>query len=339
MQPSAYSNVNAWPSQLLGAATSQGKTYGLPIMLAPSAMYYNAGAFEKKGLSAKREDFPKTLDDLKRVSKTFTTWSGDSLGSAGFLPGLNGSDLPLWFALNGGGMFDVANNKYVINQERNAEILQFILDWYRDEYHGVAAKARDTVGFQSQNTFFETPQAFQRGALAMTTASIVASEQLARQPLATEAKNWNVAAYPIGPSGNNAVTFGLTAWVVLPKNAKHREDVFKYVDYVGGKGMTDSLAFDFGVFIPGNKAIVQPQGSKALEQARGEAFAADWLAFFLKQRDSTTVFDTSPIAGFASDVLGLQMDDVIRGKTAAREALNQTQKICQERFEKIVKKN
>ncbi len=75
-----------------------------------------------------------------------------------------------------------------------------------------------------------------------------------------------------------------------------------------------------------------------MEQSRGEAFAADLLSFFLKQRDITATFDTSPIAGFAADVLGLQMGDVIRGKATARDALQQTQKLCQERLEKVTKK-
>ena len=340
MQTSAYSNANAWPSAVMNIAKHQDKTYGLPILLAPNALYYNAGTFEKKGLSAKRDDFPKTWDEVRRISKTFTTWNGDTLQSAGYIPSLKATDLPLWFALNGGGMFDANTNKFVIDQERNIEILQFVLDWYRDEYRGDAGKVRNNSDFQTQDSFVDTPTAFQRGALAMTSGSIFASNRLSGQPLSAEASNWNVAPYPVGPSGKDSTTSGFTIWAVLPSKAKHRDDAFKYIDYVGGKGIVDAPAFDFGVFVPGNKTVVNLKGTKLIEQTRGEAFATDWLAFFLKQRDITTIlFDASPIAGFAGDMFLLQIDDIVRGKLKAGEALRQVQKLCQDRLEQALKKS
>ncbi len=156
MQSSTYSNANAWPASLLNTTTYDGKVYGLPLLVAPFALYYNAGAFEKKGIPARREDFPKTWDELKRISKQFTSWNGDALSTAGYLPGLKGDDMPLWFALNGGGLFDDASDRFVIDQERNLEILQFILDWYKDEYRGAASKARDTYDFQVGPSAFNT---------------------------------------------------------------------------------------------------------------------------------------------------------------------------------------
>ena len=90
---------------------------------------------------------------------------------------------------------------------------------------------------------------------------------------------------------------------MLPVHARHRDDVFKFVDFVGGKGIADAPASDFGIFMPGNKTVVTLKISKPIEQTRGEAFATDWLAFFLKQRDYTMAFDTSPITGFAREVL------------------------------------
>ena len=52
-----------------------------------------------------------------------------------------------------------------------------------------------------------------------------------------------------------------------------------------------------------------------------------------------TVFDLSPIAGSAADILGLQMDDVIHGKAKPSDALAQAQKLCQDRLEQALKKN
>jgi|GEM_PF-608459 len=338
---SSYSRPNNWPVPILAAATFEGKMYGLPLITAPYAIYYNAGAFEKKGISSKREDFPKTLEELKRVSKQFTSWSGETLTTAGYIPGLKGSDLPLWFALNGGGLFDNAKNKFVIDQERNVEIVQFILDWYKAEYHGDTTQAGIGGEFHAANASTETPKTFELGKLAMVSASILASDRLSKMSLTEEAKNWDVAPYPLGPSGKEVVTFSDTIWALVPIHAKHRDDAFKYVDYIGGKGLAtpDVLSFDFGTLLPGNKAITTPSGSQAVEQSRGATFAASWLAFFLKQRDMITVFDLSPIAGSAADILGLQMDDVIHGKAKPSDALAQAQKLCQDRLEQALKKN
>ena len=87
-------------------------------------------------------------------------------------------------------MFDANASKFVIDQERNIEILQFVLDWYRDEYRdeyrGEAGRVCNNSDFQGQDSFFDTPQAFQCGALAMTSGSIFASNRLVSQLLPEE---------------------------------------------------------------------------------------------------------------------------------------------------------
>jgi ABC-type glycerol-3-phosphate transport system substrate-binding protein len=334
LQTATHSTIDAWPAGLLRGAASEGKTYGLPVWLLPFTLYYNAGLFEKKGLSPKREDFPKTLDELRRLSKTLTTWKGDTLTSAGFLPGLTGVELHFWFALNGGGVYDSDGGTYVINQDRNVEMLQFLLDWYRDEYRGVAARARQTSGFTTRNGLFETPVAFRNGMLAVAEGTPFASEQLTREKLPENAANWDLAPYPTGPSSSRPLTSGFTFWGVIPTRSKFRDDVFRYIDYVSGPGTTDLQALEFGAFVPGNKTVQRMAGPAAMEGVRGPEFVAAWQAHFLRERDRMTVLDTSPFTGLAANMLDLELGDVLQGKGQARDALDRAQKLCQSRLEK-----
>jgi ABC-type glycerol-3-phosphate transport system substrate-binding protein len=334
---SQYSSVENWPAGLMRGATRDGKTFGLPLLTAPFAIYYNAALFEKKGLPAKRADFPKTLDELRRLSKTFTEWRGDALASAGFMPKISGADLPQWFAINGGGMFDADAGKFVINQDRNTQITEFLLDWHREEYRGVASRARNTVGFSSQSPYFELPPAFSSGALAMEISSVTVTEALARRATGDIAKSWDVAPFPTGPGADKPASFGLTLWGMIPSGARLRDDAFKFVDYVGGRGLIDLPVTEAGVLIAANKTVEQTSSSPALEKARDAAFASDLLAFFRGQAQAMTTLDDSPIANFASGVLSLNFEDVLTGKARAREALDATQKMCQDKLDQMRK--
>jgi ABC-type glycerol-3-phosphate transport system substrate-binding protein len=337
LSQSQYSGVENWPAGLMRGATRDGKVHGLPLVTAPFALYYNTALFEKKGVPAKREDFPKTLDELRRLSKTFTEWRGDALVSAGFLPKVSGADLPQWFAVNGGGMYDADAGKFVINQDRNVQITEFLLDWHREEYRGVASRARSTVGFSSQSPYFELPPAFSSSALAMEISSVTVTETLARRATGDIAKAWNVAPFPAGPGADKPASFGFTLWGMIPKGARVRDDAFKYLDFVGGRGLAELPVTELGTLIAANKTVEQTVISPALEKARDTAFATDLLAFFRQQAQAMTTLDDSPITNFASGVLTLNFDDVLTGKARAREALDATQKMCQDRLDQLKK--
>ena len=117
MKTSKYSKTEAWPPGVLASCLYKGSTYGLPVTAGTYALFYNQEMFEKAGLSSKREDFPKTWDDLRRLSKEFTKWDGDLLQAAGFIPFGGPADFygmavefPIWSHTNGGRVFDSCNH-------------------------------------------------------------------------------------------------------------------------------------------------------------------------------------------------------------------------------------
>ncbi len=50
------------------------------------SMWYNQDMLDAKGIPSDRASFPKTWDEMRRMSKEFTVWDGDRLVSAGFMP-------------------------------------------------------------------------------------------------------------------------------------------------------------------------------------------------------------------------------------------------------------
>ena len=141
MAASKYSQVENWPEAVLASCRWQGKVYGLPVAAGSYGIFYNQEALEAKGIPSGRADFPKTWDELKRLSAEFVRWEGDTLVSAGFMPWNDSVLLNIWSALNGSQIYDSASGKYTIDSEQNMEMMQYALDWLDEQYMGDWVKA------------------------------------------------------------------------------------------------------------------------------------------------------------------------------------------------------
>jgi multiple sugar transport system substrate-binding protein len=86
MRQAQYAQADNWPPVVLASCQFDGTTYGLPITAGSCGIWYNRDIFEQKGIPAGRDDFPKTWDELRRLSKEFTAWAGDTLALAFFIP-------------------------------------------------------------------------------------------------------------------------------------------------------------------------------------------------------------------------------------------------------------
>lgn len=60
---------------------------------------------EAKGIPSDRASFPKTWVEMRKMSKEYTVWDGDTLKSAGFMPNRIPETMAIWSALNGGMLF------------------------------------------------------------------------------------------------------------------------------------------------------------------------------------------------------------------------------------------
>ena len=128
MQQAQYAQAENWPSAVLASCRFAGKTYGLPVTAGSCGLWYNRDMFEHKGIPASRDDFPKSWDELRRLSKEFTVWKGDTLEVAGFIPWHAVEDLATWSALNGSQLYDAAHRKYTIDAEPNVAMMEYALD-------------------------------------------------------------------------------------------------------------------------------------------------------------------------------------------------------------------
>ena len=337
MKASRYSQVEAWPPGVLASCQWQGKTYGLPTAAGTYAVYYNEALFESKGISAKREDFPKTWDEMRKLSKEFTVWEGDTLKSVGFPITMVGAvELNIFSALNGSQFYDATNNKFTIDSEQNVEMMQYFLDWLNEEYKGDINAVNNSANWGFYPDSNGRPPEFQNGKVAMLSEGFWVAGDMYGAEVKPEAARWNVAQYPVGPSGSGTKSGYWPNWMVIPKGAKRREDAFKYMDYMSAIGIL--TWFEAIPDMPTNKNVdINKLLPKKVAEMRGEEFARDVLMFFYKQLDVATPMWTSPVQNFANDQITRMIEQVYTKQATPKDALAEAQKACQAELEKVMK--
>jgi multiple sugar transport system substrate-binding protein len=325
---------------VLASCQWKGVTYRLPAAAAPYAMYYNADLFEAKGISADPKDFPKTWDEMRRLSKEFTTWDGDLLTTAGFIPWGGPADFygmavqfVIWSHTNGGGTFDAANLKYTINSEQNIEMMRYALEWWEEEYKGDVIKVNTSANWYAYADGEGRPPAFQEGIYAMLNDGYwIATDMYAAE---VKIKQWNVAPFPVGPSGTRSASGYWPNWLVIPKGVPHKQDSFEYLDYM----VVDGMKVWFGIVpdLPANKKFPVDFVPPNLIDKVGESFATEVNTFFHNQlNDYAVAMWNSPVEDFYLDQLSVALEQIISKTATPEEALGAIQTSCQDELDKVL---
>jgi multiple sugar transport system substrate-binding protein len=341
MAHSKYSQVSNWPAGVLASCQFKGKTYGLPATAGSYAIYFNAEMFESKGVSTKPEDFPKTWDDLRKLSKEFTFWRGDTLETMGFFPftapGALGGDgaveIAIWSALNGTQLFDEKNLKYTLDSPENIEMMQYAVDWLNEEYKGDLVKVQTTANWAGYTDSQGRAPMWQEGKFAMLTQGFWFSTDM----YATEMKfqNWSAAQHPVGPSGKSTASGYWPNWLVIPKGSKHVQEAFDYLDYMGVEGI--QVWFANVPDIPANTLVPADLVPKTLAEKRGADFAKTMTTFFRKQLDVATPMWTSPVQDFGNDQISKALEQILSKTATPKDALGEAQRAAQAELEKALK--
>ncbi len=337
MAASTYAKAENWPAGLLSTCQYQGQTFGLPVTAGIYGIWYNQDLFDERGIPSDRASFPTTWDELRALSKEFTSWDGDTLVTAGFYPfgafwGGAPDTLPIWSALNGSQLFDAENLRYTIDDPANVAMLEYAIAWLDEEYRGDVMLA--TQSGQSWGAYAGEggPAAFQAGNLAMTEQGSWLMGDLYAEVDPTFT-NWNVAPFPVGPGGTESVTGSYPNWLVIPDGAAHATEAFGYLDYLSGEGVATWYATvpDLPTNLLAEKTVPQ-----VVVDRRGEEFATDITAFFQDQSQRATAMWNSPVQDFSNDQLRRVLEQIFLKQVTPAEGLADAQQASQAELDSLL---
>ena len=327
-------SIDTWPAGLLSSCQFKGATYGLPVTAGLYSMWYNQDLFDAKGIPSDRASFPKTWVELRKMSKEFTQWDGDTLKMAGFLPPRQPETYQIWSALNGGTLFDAANLKYTIDAEQNIEMFHFFLDWINEEYKGdlnLVDRSGATISGYPDDALGTAPM-FQAGRLAgfQSGSWLLGDLYGAFPPTFTR---WNLAPHPVGPSGTTSVSGTWPNWFVVPVGSKDPQAGFDYLTFMATEGVLTWFAAVPD--IPTNSLVTLTSPASLVER-RGEEFAKDAMAFFAEQAKVVTPMWNSPSQSFGNDQISLAMGKIFTKAATVEEALADAQAASQAELDRVL---
>ena len=195
---------------------------------------------------------------------------------------------------------------YSLDSPEAVETLTSFVAWMDEEYRG------DVIGRPGQqldgNRGRGRPPAFQAGLLGIMGNGFWVTGEIYNQvaPEDPVFTNWDVASYPIGPSGTATASGYWPNWAVVPTGAAHAPEAFGYIDYIGGpEGM--EIWFSKIPDLPTN-ANVPTMLPPTLVEKVGEEKATSITDFFKAQLDVATPMWTSPVESFATDQIQRTID-------------------------------
>ena len=327
-------NIDTWPAGLLSSCQFKGVTYGLPVTAGLYSMWYNREMFDAKGIPSDRASFPKTWVEMRKMSKEFTVWDGDTLTTAGFFPPRTAETYAIWSALNGGTLFDEKNLKYTIDAEQNVEMFHFFLDWINEEYKGDLNLVDRTGNFRDgyPDATLGTGPMFQAGRLAgFESGSWLLGDLYGDFP--PTFTNWDLADHPVGPSGTKTVSGTWPNWFVIPVGTKDPQAGFDYLTFMATEGVLTWFAAVPD--IPTNSLVTLTSPASLVER-RGEAFAAEAMAFFSEQAKIVTPMWNSPAQSFSNDQIKNAMGKIFSKASTVEDALADAQAASQAELDRVL---
>ncbi|GAB3739677.1 ABC transporter substrate-binding protein [Microlunatus parietis] len=326
MASSQNSAADQWPESVLASCRFEDKTYGLPFTAGSYGVFYNQEWFEEKGIPSDRASFPSTLIELRELSAEFTRWKGDVLERAGFMIPFDAVRLPIWSGLNGGRIYDAANRRYEIDSEQNIELFEFFLSWLDEEYQGDINKVNE-----SWTSLGDAPPIFQQQRLAMIDDGTWMMGSF--YSVEAEFERWEVAPFPVGPSGSTPVSGYWPNWLAIPQASNDSDAAFGYLDYLAVTGA--QAQFEIFPDLPTNAKIDPAIVPKALVERRGEKFAKDAVAFFRQQLEVAVPMWESPVHTYASDQLARAIERISTKTGTPAQELADAQRNCQAELDKV----
>jgi multiple sugar transport system substrate-binding protein len=317
---------DAYYTGVLQSCQFKGKTYGLPASAGAGCVFINTKMFKDKGISTKREDFPKTWDEIWALAEKFNVWKGDELDIAGLVPWTQGWLKPVWSELNGGKIFDSKSLTYSIDSENNIELLEWWQKWLKEQFKGDIEKF---------NTWGKWGDVYPETAFSMGKTAIDLSGNWA----CTDAGipfEWEVMKLPTGPKGSKQVTGFWPNWFAMPKGLPHPAEGFKFIEFMTTEGW--GIWYSEAIMdTPAWKGYPADKPNKKLIETVGNDRALDIQAFFNAYLNDTAEMWTSPVEDFASDTMNASIDEVLHNTKSAKDALSEAQATVTAKLQETLK--
>jgi multiple sugar transport system substrate-binding protein len=326
MEKASKAKVGAFYDGPIASCQWRGKTYGLPASAGAGCLFINKAMFEEKGISTRREDFPKTWDGLKQLSAKLMVVTDGEIQRAGFVPWTASWLKPVWSELNGGKIFDGKSIQYKVDSQENIDLLEYWVSYLNDQLGGDIEKLNLIANFGS--VYPGSAFALEKAAIEMEGAWGCTDAEI---PF-----DWEIMKFPVGPKGSKSLTGFWPNWWAIPKGTKQPDAAFLLAEHF----CTDGWVYWYvegTMDTPAWKNAPEGIYTKMVESMYGADRAIDLHNFFTDYLVDTAEMWTSPIEDFASDTIGQAIDEVLHKVTPIKDALASAQNTCQAKLEETLK--
>jgi multiple sugar transport system permease protein len=208
-----------------------GKLYAIPVAVDDRALVYNKDLLKRAGLVDEKGEAkpPKDWDELREYAKKLTEFDENGrMKVLGFAPLWGNSWLYMYSWMNGGEFMAQDGRKCIMNDPRNVEALQYIVDLY-DEAGGYDKVSAFQAGFQN-----DALDPFVQGKVAMKIdGSWIVAWNLAKY---CRDLNYGVAPPPLPKSeiakGRKTVSWCGGYAYAIPTTAKHKDAAWEFIKFI-----------------------------------------------------------------------------------------------------------
>lgn len=215
------------------------KQFALPLTTDVRAFYYNKRLFKEVGLDP--ESPPETWDELEQFGPKLTKQDekgrfsqfGFAPCAASFNPGAGDGIIWIWIWENGGKFLDSTGKKYIVDNPKNVEAVEWIVN-YGDKYCGGGKTI--TAFLQSAKGLAQDPFLTER--LAMKVGGSWEFWSTATIPTL----DYGIGLMP-KPEGGERHTYSCGGVLALPMGSKHIEEAWTFIKWLSGVDVRGPLSY------------------------------------------------------------------------------------------------
>ncbi|WP_446677837.1 ABC transporter substrate-binding protein [Streptomyces niveus] len=187
--------------------------YGMPFVASTRLLFYNKGLFAAAGLSA-----PQDWADIKSDAEALKAQDVPTPFALPLGPEEAQAETMMWLLSGGGGYTDATDGSYAVDSETNVKTFE----WLQKELVGKGLTGSVPPGELDRADAFK---AFTDGKVGMLNGHPTMMQE-------AEKAGVDVGMVPLpGINGKSKATMGVADWIMAFKQAGHREQAGKFLDF------------------------------------------------------------------------------------------------------------